>query len=437
MKKEKNTTRRTNIWLIAAVCAALAAGAACGGCRTTASTEPAVTSPAAVSQDYADTMRVSDEELEKTFSFTLSEGGYLLTAYFGSGTNVVIPASYKGEPVIAIDFLAFSDSTTIESVTIPDSVTHIEGYAFSGCESLRSISLPDSLNSIGAYAFEKCSSLTSVSIPAGVSELSPGAFGNCTALTAYEVSPDNPFFKSVDGVLFSGDGATLLAYPTAREGSYTIPDGVTLIAESAFLFCDGLTSVTIPEGVSVIDSYAFCCSGIRSVSLPESLFFIDTGAFQYCENLTTIDIPAGTVNILPDAFFCAGLTSINVSPDNPVYFSEDGVLFHKETMVLLAYPSAREGGYDIPDGVTGIGDSAFAFCTKLSSVTIPDSVTDIGTLAFSNCTGLDSITLPDSVTGIGEFAFVAPIGMTQTVIAPHDESYYNIEPDSQLIWIVE
>ena len=60
--------------------------------------------------------------------------------------------------------------------------------------------------------------------------------------------------------------------------------------------------------------------------------------------------------------------------------------------------------------VTSIGDSAFCWCTGLTSITIPNSVTSIGNSAFENCTGLTSITISDSVTSIGEGAFWGCIG---------------------------
>ena len=59
----------------------------------------------------------------------------------------------------------------------------------------------------------------------------------------------------------------------------------------------------------------------------------------------------------------------------------------------------------IPDGVTSIGDYAFSYCSGLTSVTIPDSVTSIGNGAFSWCSDLTSVTIPDSVTSIGDYAF--------------------------------
>jgi hypothetical protein len=93
-----------------------------------------------------------------------------------------------------------------------------------------------------------------------------------------------------------------------------------------------------------------------------------------------------------------------VDPNNPAYSSMNGVLFDKGQTTLIAYPGGLAGNYTIPDSVTSIGDSAFYYCTKLTSVTIGNSVTSIGDYAFYYCR-LTSVTIPDSVTSIGDSAF--------------------------------
>ena len=70
----------------------------------------------------------------------------------------------------------------------------------------------------------------------------------------------------------------------------------------------------------------------------------------------------------------------------------------------------------IPEGVTSIGDNAFCYCTGLTNVTIPESVTSIGSYAFSGCTGLTSITIPESVTSIEDWAFRGCTGLTSITI---------------------
>ncbi|WP_134397043.1 leucine-rich repeat protein, partial [Flavobacterium psychrophilum] len=147
---------------------------------------------------------------------------------------------------------------------------------------------------------------------------------------------------------------------------------VTAIGEDAFIHCNNLTSVTIPNSVTTIGDYVFAdCSGLTSVTIPNSVITINRGAFGGCSGLTSVTIPNSVTDIENGAFFsCSGLTSVT-----------------------------------IPNSVTTIGDESFARCSGLTSVTIPNSVTTIGDEAFAGCSGLTSVTIPNSVTTIGEDAF--------------------------------
>ncbi len=134
---------------------------------------------------------------------------------------------------------------------------------------------------------------------------------------------------------------------------------MTSIGVSAFSACTGLTSITIPEGVTSIGDYAFnYCYGLTSVTIPSSVTNIGVSAFDGCSGLTSITIPEGVTSIGNFAFDgCSGLTSIT-----------------------------------IPSSVTSIGLNAFFGYSGLTSVTIPEGVTSIGSGAFGGCSGLTSVT---------------------------------------------
>ncbi len=147
-----------------------------------------------------------------------------------SAVSVDIPAEINGLPVELIGFEAFQDCTSLESVTIPNSVKSIGGGAFDGCTSLKSITIPDSVTSIGSYAFLNTAlvnnqtgvkyadkwvvdcdkDVVSAEIKAGTRGIASWAFDSCTSLE-----------------------------------SITIPDGVTSIGSSAFYYCTGLESITV------------------------------------------------------------------------------------------------------------------------------------------------------------------------------------------------
>lgn len=264
-------------------------------------------------------------------------------------------------------------------VVIPDSVTRIGDNAFFFCGSLTSVTIPTSVTDIGYWAFSGCSSLTGVTIPGSVTSIGDGAFCRCSSLTAIQVDSGNQNYCSVDGVLFTRDMKTLVAYPCGKQGAYSIPDGVADIGYSAFENCISLTGVTIPNSVTGIGDRAFFgCSSLTGVAIPGSVTSIGEEAFSGCTGLTGMTIPSSVTSIGDFVFNeCFSLTSVT-----------------------------------IPSSVTSIGNSAFYECDSLTSVTIPGSVTSIETGAFMNCASLTSVTIPSSVTSIGEGAFWVCVSLT-------------------------
>ena len=285
--------------------------------------------------------------------------------------------------ITAIGNSAFYDCKFLTRVTIPDSVTSIGDCAFYLCSSLTSISIPDSVTSIGDCAFYLCSSLTSVSIPDSVEQIGTNPFAACFELKTISVSPEHPYFATIDGVLFRKADKALISYPAGISSStYTIPQGITAIGDSAFFYCDSLTSVSIPDSVTSIgDEVFYSCSSLTSVNIPDSVTSIGDRAFSYCDSLTSVSIPDSVTSIGDEVFYsCSSLTSVN-----------------------------------IPDSVTSIGDRAFSYCDSLTSVSIPDSVTAIGNRAFYYCDSLTSVSIPNSVTSIGDYAFGDCSNLTLTV----------------------
>lgn len=148
-----------------------------------------------------------------------------------------------------------------------------------------------------------------------------------------------------------------------------------------------IKKIVIDEGVVSIGPYAFCSfDSLSSVTIPSSIKRIGEGAFYSCNYLTS-------VNISNIAAWCN--IDFKDFASNPLYLA-----FH----IYLNGEEIRE--LVIPDGVTKIGNSAFAFCDGLTSVSIPNSVTSIGIASFADCYSLTSVSIPNSVTNIGQFAFV-------------------------------
>lgn len=354
-----------------------------------------------------------DAETFGDFTYSSTGSSVTITAYTGPGGNISIPEVIAGQQVTGIGDSAFQGRMGLTVVTIPNGVVNIENWAFFGCSDLTKITLPDSVTNIGDFAFSACRGLEQVAIPGRVARIGYSAFSRCVGLTNVSLSngiesigggaffgcaglaavglPDsvnqigdaafahcngltnlgvgrlNMAYAGLDGVLFNRRLTTLVQFPGGKTGRYTVPVGVTEIADRAFSFCTNVTEVAMPESVARIGNLAF--SG------------------------------------------CAGLASISVNPLNNVFYSVDGVLLQRSQEVLLQCPAGKAGSYSIPGGVTSIGDGAFTGCKGLTQVAIPNTVTRIGTDAFAGCTGLTEVNLPRGVVAIGPVAFYGCTGL--------------------------
>lgn len=274
--------------------------------------------------------------------------------------------------------------------------------------SIQSVSISEGCTYIGSFAFLNSTSLNTITIPNSVASIGGGAFSGCQGLPII----DN--IRYADTYLIEAVDKTL--------SSYIIKEGTRWIGSSAFSGCSSLTAITILNSVTSIGEFAFMeCSGLTTVTMSNNIISIGGNAFRDCSSLTSIEIPNSVTYIGENAFQgCNSLIAMHIS-DIAAWCS---ISFGNESANPLRYVHNLYLNGNlvtdlvIPDGVTNIGDYAFYDCTSLTSVTIPDNVTNIGQYAFFSCSGLTSVTIPNSVTSIGINAFNS-CGKLTSITIPH------------------
>lgn len=185
-------------------------------------------------------------------------------------------------------------SRYITELTIEEGVKSIMEGAFYGEEKLTSVTLPDSLEFIGDSAFAD-TGIESVILPKKLQSFNATVF-NSQSFKQYSASPENPYYKAVDGVVYSKDMTELVAYPIGRyadggDNTFKIPDTVTKIGDYAFLNCKH-ESITIPGTVKSIGMQAFAGNTeLSSVNIMNGVEEIYDGAFLACNEISSFHLP--------------------------------------------------------------------------------------------------------------------------------------------------
>ncbi|MBO4803202.1 MAG: leucine-rich repeat protein, partial [Muribaculaceae bacterium] len=345
--------------------------------------------------------------------------------------------------ITSIPRQCFTYCGSLQSITIPSSVEEISYYAFYQCTNMASVTIQNGVKSILYTAFGDCFSLETVSIPASVTTIEESAFGGCQAMIAYYVNSGNTHYCSPDGVLYTADMSTLLAYPNMRGTYYQIPAGVDTIGISAFKDCNNLQQVTLNNDLKTIADLAF----------------------WGCNQLTEIVIPASVDSIGQSALaYCSALKHITVDKSNQSFMTDDGVLYTIDGKQLIQYPCARpDKHYSVLNTTEKVLDRAFRSANCLKSVYLPTSLRTVGWQAFyqsslerlvideglttieqnafAECPNLKSIHLPSTLTNIDTWGFQSDFEVAEITFAGTtpptigEDAFYYVGDDPVTIYV--
>ena len=287
--------------------------------------------------------------------FALLEDGKSYAVSGGSDRipgDIVIPATYNGLPVTHIKEMGFR-SPRITTLYIPKGVTTIEEDAIYWCDNLETLFIPSTVNNIALRAIEGCPKLNII------------------------VSDENACFSSLNGALYDKNKTKIIRAPRYIDG-FVFPRTVKRIHPEAFLTCENLKSIIIPEGITSIGEAAFTNSGLVEVKISKTVESIDERVFSYCKSLEHVNFcydgkssESHLISICKEAFYwCKGLQDVT-----------------------------------LPDHVESIGDEAFKNCNKVKSLSLGQELVTIGDEAFDQMSSIKEVTLPKTVESIGKLVF--------------------------------
>ncbi len=364
-----------------------------------------------------------------------------------SGTDLVIPSHYEGNPVKQISSSAFTQNGEIRTVTLPETITAIGAGAFDGMSGLQfnryggALYLGTATNPYFALIRSESTDLTSCEMHENTRIVADNAFADCTALTTVMLADGllglgkDPFSASApiryaeyEGGLYLGSkrnpyrmlirltedaGQTITLHPDTERierhafsettlTSLTLPQGLRSIAGEAFYRTRGGYDVDLPEGTAVEGS-AFKDASIGHIYVPAS---VSLAPYAFASsNLTAVTLADGRTEI-PDGLFLTCLYLSEAYLPNSVRYIGDQAFRQCQKLLFI----------DLPDQLVSIGHEAFQLCENLRSLTFPDTLVSIDSWAFHGCKRLMKLYLPESIITMGEHAFASCEELTEVII---------------------
>ena len=385
--------------------------------------------------------------------FTSVDGVLLQNLASGKSKLTLVPMAKSGTyhtpaGVTEIPEAAFAGSK-LSKVIVSAEVTTIGREAFRDASNLTSVVFEVAADgssaplTIGTRAFLNCTKLAKITLPARLTEIklqrysldgttvkvteSENAFEGCLSLEAIAVASNSQNYQSIDNVLFSKDGRTLLLAPASISGTFVVPDGTRNISAGAFVGCDNIEEVVLPSSLVLIGDCAFYGLGNLETITFKGTSFDDLSvgkyAFRNCDDLETVNLEEGSrlATLGEGAFMgCTSLESFSV----PATMSKMGASVFADCSALSTLDFAADGK------TLEFGENAFQNCTSLTTVNLPANVSKIPGV-FAGCTSLSEVNVdPASTFFTSEDGVVYDINKTEIIFFPSGKTGEYVTPET-------
>lgn len=294
------------------------------------------------------------------------------------------------ESLEKIEAFVFRYCSSLSNINIPNKVTVIGSASFSGCTSLTHIDLPEGLISINTSAFANCVNLEDIVIPTSIKNIGGGAFLNCPLITDVLI-PD-----TIESIWFDSFDCDYINYHATYEVGNYLGDGNNDYLVLANLSATYNQTLNVHDDCKVIATRIALQTGLLALNLNDGLEIIGEQAFTQC-SISSVTIPSSVKKIMYGAFDSNyKLSSISFSPNSQLsYLGDFAFAFNKKLTSIV-----------LPNSLRVLNDWTFDEDALLTSVTLPNELESIGDYAFMDCSALPSITIPRTVKSIGEKAFL-------------------------------
>lgn len=311
-----------------------------------------------------------------------STDGYKVYPYSSTGIiahtyNDGVGAIYYGEEITAIPNNLFKSRTTLQSVSVPSSVTTVGEYAFNGCTNLVSCDIP-SITTINQYAFYNCSSIADE--------------GVASILKEGVTSIGNYAFYGCNGIL-----------------TLVLPNSLTSLGDYAFNKCQKLKELSIGSGLTVIDKYTFSgCVSLTNVVIPDNITDINESAFDGCTSMGSLTLGGGMYYYGKNAFRNCGLSYVVLREKTKRSYKIETTFFNSNSNLTSVYAPNLFTWLCFPTALFTYNSNVRNLYVNneiLTEVVIPEGIEDVDNYAFYRNPHITSVVISDWVTSVNKYAF--------------------------------